>query len=88
MGHIALPAVTDTASVAGLRNAIFELRGADLEIDASEVQRLSGLGLQVLIAAARHWTMEDLKLSFVRPSPAFTDILRLTGADQLPELAA
>ena len=88
MGQVALPAVTDTASVAALRTAILDQRGADIEIDASAVQRFTGLGVQVLIAAARHWAMEDLRFTIVRPSAAFTDLLRLTGVDQLPELSA
>ena len=84
----ALPAVVDAASVASLRTGILERRGADLAIDASGVQRIGGLGLQVLLAAARAWRAEDLAFAITDASPPFTEMLRLTGAADLPEFAA
>ncbi|WGM38334.1 STAS domain-containing protein [Caulobacter sp. NIBR1757] len=83
-----LPEVIDAASVSALRGALLEHRGQDLEVDASAVRRIGGLGLQVLISAIRTWEADGHQLSLVQPSPTFLDILRLTGADALPEFAA
>ncbi|HEX3920286.1 MAG TPA: STAS domain-containing protein [Caulobacteraceae bacterium] len=83
-----LPAVVDAASVASLRSGLLELRGSDLAIDASGVTRIGGLGLQVLLAAARAWQGSDLAFQVTSPSQPFTEMLRLTGAADLPEFAA
>jgi len=87
-GSYALPNVVDFASVVALRAALLELRGADLEVDAGAVQRIGGLGLQVLLSASRMWRADELNFSIVRASEPFTEILRLTGAAELPEFAA
>jgi chemotaxis protein CheX len=85
---LTLPEVIDSASVSGLRGALLEHRGQDLNVDASLVRRIGGLGLQVLISAARTWEADGHSLRLESPSPAFTDILRLTGAAVLPEFVA
>ena len=85
MPTFTLPAVIDTASVAALRNDLAERRGAPLEVDASNVQRVGGLGLQVLLSAARAWAADGQLLAITRRSDSFTEMLRLTGAHGLPE---
>jgi chemotaxis protein CheX len=83
-----LPAVIDSASVAALKSALLEHRGTDLSIDASAVQRIGGLGLQVLLSAARTWSAEGRKFGVTGSSESFNEMLRLTGAASLPEFAA
>jgi chemotaxis protein CheX len=82
-----LPAVVNTASVGPLRAQLADRRGTPLEIDASKVERIGGLGLQVLLSAARTWAGDGQVFAVATPSPAFTEMLRLTGASSLPEFA-
>lgn len=84
----ALPPVLDTASVAALKSGLLELRGGDVAVDAAAVQRIGGLGLQILLSAARTWAADGKSLTFVTPSDSFNEMLRLTGAATLPEFTA
>ena len=83
---LALPAAINTGSIGALRTQLVERRGAPLELDASSVQRVGGLGLQVLLSAARAWAADGQHFAITKPSSAFTEMLRLTGAAHLPEL--
>ena len=85
---LSLPAVIDSASVAALKSALLEHRGSDLTVDASAVQRIGGLGLQVILSAARTWAMEGHQFGVTGASESFNEMLRLTGAASLPEFAA
>jgi chemotaxis protein CheX len=80
-----LPPVIDPASVGALRTDLLALRGEDLVIEGDAVQRIGGLGLQVLISAHRTWASDGRTLSLNHPSPSLIEMLRLTGAAQLPE---
>ena len=84
---VLLPPVIDTASVGALRVQLLEHRGLDLAVDASGVQRIGGLGLQVLLSAANLWAADGHALVIDNPSSVFTEMLRLTGAASLPEFA-
>lgn len=87
MTAMTLPPVIDTATVASLRNQLLEVRGEDLELDASQVQRAGGLALQVLIAAATAWGHDGRRLTIVNRSTPFAEMMRMSGADLLPEFA-
>ncbi|NBB15046.1 STAS domain-containing protein [Caulobacter sp. SLTY] len=80
-----LPPVIDPASVGALRTDLLALRGEDLIVEGDAVQRIGGLGLQVLISAQRTWAADGHTLSLNQPSPSLIEMLRLTGAAQLPE---
>ena len=75
-----LPEVVDLVAVTPLRSDLIALRGEDVEIDASAVQRIGGLGVQLLLSAAATWRREGRAFSTVRRSPAYEEALRLTGA--------
>lgn len=62
---------------------IVQARGAAIKIDASSVECLGGLCLQVLIAAAAAWRRDGFDLVITKPSPAFSEALRLMGAQEL-----
>ena len=81
----ALPPVIDAASVGALRSDLLDQRGQDLVLDGDAVTRIGGLGLQILLAAHRAWAVDGRALTLANPSPALTEMLRLTGAAQLPE---
>ena len=75
----ALAPVLDLKAAAPLKAALLERRGHPLELDAHDVQRLGGLCLQVLLAAAAAWRADGVPLRVGPRSEAFLDALRLFG---------
>jgi chemotaxis protein CheX len=78
---IALPPVLDLKAVEALKAALLERRGQPLQIDASGVQRLGGLCLQTLLAARKTWEGDVFPFSIEPRSEAFSETLRLFGAE-------
>jgi chemotaxis protein CheX len=77
---VTLPAVIDVASVAAVRDQIQQHRGSALEVDASAVERIGGLGIQVLLAASAAWASDGQPFIMNKPSSVLNETLRLTGA--------
>lgn len=75
----ALAPVLDLKAATPLKAALMERRGHPLELDAADVQRLGGLCLQVLLAAAAAWRADGVTLRVGPRSEAFIDALRLFG---------
>lgn len=82
-----LAEVLDLKAAVPLRSALMEARGAPVQIDASSVQRVGGLCLQVLMSARQTWVLDGAPLRIVNPSTEFTDGLALFGAASLTEEA-
>lgn len=82
-----LTEVLDLKAAVPLRGALMEARGAPVQIDASKVQRVGGLCLQVLMSARQTWILDGAPLRIVNPSTEFTDGLALFGAASLTEEA-
>ena len=72
-----LPAILDLGAAAPLAEELVRLRGQPLTLDASQVERLGGLCLQVLLSARTMWAEDSLRLSIARRSAAFDDALAL-----------
>ena len=51
-----------------------------MTLDAANVARLGALCLQVMLAAERDWSDRDVPFTIRNPSVAFTETLRLFGA--------
>ncbi|MGD2131808.1 MAG: STAS domain-containing protein [Maricaulaceae bacterium] len=82
-----LPPILDLNAAKALRDEFTESRGDPLKIDASEVSKLGGLCLQVLLAAQAAWKADGVEFELERPSSAFTEAARLAGASELaPEV--
>lgn len=77
---IRLDANLDIRAAAPLREALLAQAGAPVALDAAHVSRLGALCLQVLLAAQRDWSERGLSFTIQDPSNAFTDTLRLFGA--------
>ncbi len=75
----------DLAAAASLKAEILGMRGAPLALDASRVQRIGGLCLQVLLAARATWITDDQPFSVAEPSPDFQTCLERMGAGDLIE---
>jgi len=78
--RIVLAPNLDLNAGAKLREDLLAKRGAALEVDASQVQRVGALCLQVLIAARHEWEHAKLSLIFTSPSAQFDEGIRLMGA--------
>jgi anti-anti-sigma regulatory factor len=74
-----LPDILDVSSVAVVHRDLVAKRGGDLDIDASNVRRIAGLGLQLLVAAGATWTADGQKLRVVNGSPTFAEAIRISG---------
>ncbi len=80
---LALGEVLDLKAAAPLAAALLARRGTDLEVDASEVRRLGGLCLQVLLSAASTWEADGATLTILNPAGAFEEGLDRLGAARL-----
>ena len=75
-----LPAKLDLKAAETLKADILARRGGDLTLDGSAVERLGGLGLQVLLAARKTWAADGLNLSLVFVSEALREQWAAFGA--------
>jgi chemotaxis protein CheX len=78
-----LPSALESRAAAPLLAALNEVHGRPLTLDASGVERVGALCLQVLLAAQREWHANDIPFVIDRPSEAFTDAIRLMDAGSL-----
>ncbi len=76
---LVLNAVLDLKSAAPLVSTLLSHRGSDLSIDASNVRRLGGQCLQVLISAKNTWNADEVSLEFVNSSIEFIEALEGFG---------
>lgn len=80
---LSLAPILDLQAAEPLRAELMVLRGRPLSIDASQVSRLGGLCLQVLISAQKTWAEDGHPLSVDEPSEAFTEQLASFGDPEL-----
>lgn len=70
----------DIRAAAPLRETLLAHAGMPVTLDAGQVGRLGALCLQVLLAAKADWSAKGAPFSIRDPSAAFTDTVRLFGA--------
>ncbi len=80
MAVLSLASVLDLGAAMPLHALLLAHRGADLDLDAANVERVGGLCLQVLLAARRTWDADGAKLRIINVSDPCRDGLRLTQA--------
>jgi chemotaxis protein CheX len=80
---IVLPCVLDLKAVGPLHQTFLSARGTPLDINAAEVTRLGGLGLQLLLSARATWAHDGLAFRVSAPSDDFNTALALFGAHDL-----
>lgn len=78
--RLRLPAALDARSAEPLASDLLALRGRPLQLDASAVERLRGLGLQVLLSARLTWRSDRVDFALVDASDAFQADCALLGA--------
>ena len=77
-----LPQNLDLGAAGPLWSDMCAARGQPLELDASGVERVGGLCLQVLLAAQAQWRVDGIAFAVTNPSAAFADGVRLMGATE------
>ena len=78
---ISLAAVLDLNEASTLRGKLMGLRGSNVVIDASGVDRIGALCVQVIMAAAKTWDEDKLSFTFSKVSDAFQKTMQLIGVD-------
>ena len=80
----------DMTAAGPLVRELLGRRGQPISLDASQVRRLGGQCLQVLLSAQATWVADGAPFQIVDPSPEFADGLALMGATHLcpPDLGA
>ena len=77
---IALPAVLDLRAADPLKAQLLAVRGQETALDASAVERLGGLCLQVLLSALQTWRADGQTLTFINVTEAFASQWSALGA--------
>jgi len=77
-----LPEVLDMNAAAPLAGELVTYRGNDLQVDASQVHRIGGQGVQVLLSALATWQQDGFNVSVVKPSAAFRDVIEVLGINE------
>ncbi|MGV1759379.1 chemotaxis protein CheX [Rhizobium sp. AC27/96] len=78
---ISLAAVLDLNEASTLRGKLMGLRGSNVAIDASGVERIGALCVQVIMAAAKTWDEDKLSFTFSKVSDAFQKTMQVIGVD-------
>lgn len=88
--RVALAPKLDTAAAAALRDEVAALKDDDLVIDASKVEQIGALCLELLMSVAALWKQAGKSVTFDSPSEQFTHDLERLGlsTDKLLENAA
>lgn len=79
MTAIALPAKLDLSTISALATDLRAAQGGALELDASAVTQLGGLGVQLLGSAARTWREAGHSLTIHPRSDSFDEALTIFG---------
>ena len=77
---ITLAAVLDLRAADPPKAQLLAVRGQETALDASAVERLGGLCLQVLLSAIQTWRADGQALTFINVSEAFASQWSALGA--------
>jgi len=80
MHALPLPETMDRKAVLALQRTLLDQRGADAVLDASQVRRMGGLAIEMLIAARKQWQSDGKTLSIRDASDQFVTALEAVGA--------
>ncbi|MFT2210871.1 STAS domain-containing protein [Rhizobium giardinii] len=78
---LSLAPVLDLNEANTLHGKLMALRGNNLVVDASAVERVGALCVQVLLAGAKSWEEDKHSFAFSKVSDAFTKTTQLIGVN-------
>lgn len=78
---LSLAPVLDLNEATALRDKLMALKGSNLSIDASAVERIGALCAQVLMAGAKTWEADKRAYAFANASEPFLKTMQLIGID-------
>ncbi len=78
---LSLVKVLDLNEATALHGKLMALRGSDIAVDASSVERAGALCVQVLMSAAKSWEEEKRSFTFSKMSDALEKTLQLIGVN-------
>lgn len=76
-----LPDKIDVAGARALSETLLARRGAPVTIDASAVQKIGALAVEVLLSGARQWSEDGHPFRVIEASDALTGALQGLGID-------
>ncbi|WP_158814574.1 STAS domain-containing protein [Methylocapsa sp. S129] len=79
MQTLRLPEILDITRAGPLAESFRALRGAELAVDAAQVQRIGAQCAQVIMSAVSTWQADDFALCVTEPSPEFRETFSLLG---------
>lgn len=74
-----LPEVLDLNAAGRLHEQVLAHRGGNIDVDASEVDRIGAQCVQVLLSAVQSWRADCQDFKVVQASEAFVKTLQLLG---------
>jgi chemotaxis protein CheX len=80
---VELPPVLGLNEAAPLCAQLRALRGQPLMVEASHVERIGGLCLQVLLSARKTWAFDGIPMAIANSSSAFKEAVALLGASSI-----
>jgi chemotaxis protein CheX len=80
-GSLKLSPVLDLNEASTLHGTLMSMRGRNVAIDASEVERIGVQCVQVLVAGARAWEADKKSYVVDKTSDAFAKTMQLIGID-------
>ncbi|RWX76978.1 STAS domain-containing protein [Neorhizobium lilium] len=78
-GKMKLSAVLDLNEASALHGQLISMRGSDIVLDASGVERVGVQCAQVLVAGARAWDEDKKSFLVEKASDAFEKTMQLIG---------
>jgi chemotaxis protein CheX len=78
-----LPKIISLPAAKQLTTDLLAARGKAVMLDAAGVQRVGGLGLQVLLSARRTWAKDGIAFAVVNPTALFRQCVVQLGASEL-----
>lgn len=86
-GRYPLPARLEGPALQQVRTDLLALRGGDLDLDGAGVQRVNGLGLQLLMSAVKTWDHDGRALRIVEATPELGAALALAATPTTGDLS-
>lgn len=81
---IKLPAYLDRTNLSALKQELDEHQGDNIILDGTDVESLSGLGLQLIHLAQTHWTESGLSLELRNAPELLSTALEWIQTDPAP----